>query len=76
MTGLAAQKLRWAERGLLKKEYKADLVIFDPQTVADCATFEEPHQYPQGINHVVVNGKFVIRDGKHTGARSGSVLRR
>ena len=54
----------------------ADVVIFDPETIIDCATFEDPHQYPKGIPHVIVNGQSVIQNGKHTGSRPGKVLRR
>ena len=76
MSGFPARKLRWSERGLLKKGYRADLVVLDPDTVADQATYKAPHQYPAGIPHVVVNGELVVRDGEHTGARPGSVLGR
>jgi len=74
--GLPAQKLRWTDRGLVRKGYKADLVVFDPLTIADRATYAAPHQYPVGIHHVLVNGQLVIRDGLHTGARLGEVLSR
>ena len=76
ISGFPAQKLRWLDRGLVKKGYKADLVILDPDTVADRATYEAPHQYPVGIPHVIVNGKLVIHDNSHTQARPGSVLGR
>lgn len=76
MSGFPAQKLRWTDRGLVKKGYKADLVILDPDTVADRATYETPHQYPVGIPHVIVNGKLVVCDNSHTQARPGSVLGR
>ena len=76
ISGFPAQKLRWTDRGLVKKGYKADLVILDPDTVADRATYEAPHQYPVGIPHVIVNGKLVIHDNSHTQARPGSVLGR
>jgi len=76
MSGLPARKFRWADHGLLKDGYAADIVVFDPRTVIDCATFEKPHQYPQGIKHVLVNGQAVIRNGEHTGARPGKVLGR
>jgi N-acyl-D-amino-acid deacylase len=74
MSGFPAQKLRWSDRGLVKKGYKADLVILDPDTVAERGTYEAPHQYPVGISHVVVNGKLVVRDKSHTQARPGRVL--
>jgi len=74
MSGLPAQKLRWTDRGLVKKGYRADLVVLNPDTVADLATFEAPHQYPVGIPHVIVNGKLVIHNSTHTKARPGSVL--
>jgi len=76
MCGLPAKKLHWTDRGLLKEGYAADIVILDPQTVIDRATFENPHQYPEGIHHVLVNGQTVIHDGEHTGARPGQVLGR
>ena len=71
MCGLPAQKLRWADRGLIRKGYRADLVVLDPDTVADRATYQEPHQYPIGIHHVLVNGEVVISDGVHTRALPG-----
>jgi len=76
MTGLPAHKLGWTDRGLLREGYRADMVVFDPATVVDRATFQKPHQYPAGMPHVLVNGQFVIRDGAHTGARPGRVLGR
>ncbi len=76
MCGLPAKKLRWKDRGLLREGYRADVTVFDPETVQDTATFTNPHQYPVGIPHVIVNGKWVIRDGKHTGGRPGMVLSR
>jgi N-acyl-D-amino-acid deacylase len=76
MSGLPAQKLRWTDRGLVKQGYKADLVIFNPDTVTDRATYEAPHQYATGIHHVIVNGKPVIQNAAHTRARPGQVLGR
>ena len=76
MSGFPAQKLRWTDRGLLKEGYWADLVILNPDTVADRATYQAPHQYPEGILHVIVNGKLVVHNDDHTQARPGSVLRR
>ena len=76
MTGFPAQRLGLRDRGLVAEGLAADLVVFDPNAVIDRATFEDPHQYPAGIAHVLVNGTAVIADGNHTGARPGSVLRR
>jgi N-acyl-D-amino-acid deacylase len=76
MTGLPAQKLRWSDRGLVKRGYAADLVVLEPDTVTDCATYQAPHQFPRGIRHVIVNGELVIHEEKHTHARPGNVLRR
>jgi N-acyl-D-amino-acid deacylase len=76
MCGLPAQKLGWPDRGLLERGYRADVVVLDPDTVSDRATYEAPHQYPAGINHVVVNGQMVVRDGIHTQARPGAILGR
>lgn len=74
MTGLAAQKLRWRDRGLVRRGYKADLVVFAPDAIADKATYEAPHQYPTGLYEVIVNGQIVVHRGEHTGARPGEVL--
>ncbi|MBH74692.1 MAG: hypothetical protein CL896_02730 [Dehalococcoidia bacterium] len=76
MTGAPASRMGFKDRGILNKFMKADLVMFDPDTVIDNATFENPQRYPTGIPYVLVNGKFVIDDGEHTGARPGHVLRR
>ncbi|GBD32435.1 N-acyl-D-glutamate deacylase [bacterium HR33] len=75
MTAVPARLLRLEGRGVLAPGSYADVVVFDPATVADRATFERPHQYPVGIPHVMVNGQWVLRDGEHTGARPGRVLR-
>lgn len=75
MTGLPAAKLGLARRGLLKEGYYADMVVFDPTTVADTATFVEPHRYPVGIDYVLVNGVLTVEKGEHTGALAGRVLR-
>jgi N-acyl-D-aspartate/D-glutamate deacylase len=76
MTSLPASILGLADRGAIKEGQWADLVIFDPATVADKATFEDPFQYPVGIDTVLVNGTVVLDEGKHTNARPGKVLRR
>jgi N-acyl-D-aspartate/D-glutamate deacylase len=76
MTSLPAGILGLTDRGTIKDGQWADLVIFDPATVADKATFEDPFQYPVGIDTVLVNGKVVLDEGTHTGARPGKVLKR
>lgn len=75
MTSLAAGRLGLDKRGRIKENCAADLVILDPAAVRDRATFEQPHQYPLGISHVMVNGQWVVRDGEQTPARPGRVLR-
>jgi len=76
MSGFPARRLGLRDRGLVEEGLVADLVVFDPETIIDRATFEEPHQYPEGIPHVLVNGVAVVDQGRHTGARPGRVLRR
>ncbi len=76
MTLLPARRLGLADRGRIAVGAQADLVVFDPATVRDTATFEQPHQYPEGIPIVIVNGMVTVDAGKLTAARSGRVLRR
>ena len=76
MTSLSADVLGLADRGRIRKGAAADLVVFDPATVTDRATFEAPQQPPAGIAAVVVNGVPVVLDGEPTGATPGRVLRR
>ena len=71
ITRMPAEKLRLADRGVLRVGAFADVVVFDPGTVADRATFDDPHQYPVGIEHVVVNGVLTLRDAEHTGQLGG-----
>ncbi len=75
LTSLPAENLRLRDRGRLAPGYCADVVVFDPATIADRATFEQPHQYAVGVQYVLVNGEFVIREGEHTGAKPGRVVR-
>jgi len=75
MTSAPARKLGIGDRGLIEEGLWADLVIFDPDRIADTATFLEPYQYPVGIEHVLVNGVPVISSGEHTGALPGKTLR-
>ncbi|HEV8617090.1 MAG TPA: D-aminoacylase [Methylomirabilota bacterium] len=74
MTGLPARRLRLRDRGVIRVGARADLVVFDARRIADQATYEDPHRYPVGIDHVLVNGRFVIKDGEHTGSLPGRVL--
>lgn len=76
MTSLPAEQFGFRDRGRLAVGQGADLVVFDAARVADRATYEQPHQYPEGIVAVVVNGVVVVRNGEHTKARPGQVLRR
>jgi dihydroorotase/N-acyl-D-amino-acid deacylase len=75
MTGLPAANLGLKMRGLIREGYSADITIFDPKTVIDRATFEEPNQYPVGINFVIVNGEIEVDGGKRTPVLAGQVLR-
>jgi N-acyl-D-amino-acid deacylase len=75
LTSLPAENLRLQRRGLLRAGHYADVVVFDPRTIRDHATFEQPHQYATGVDHVFVNGVQVLRDGEHTGATPGRVVR-
>ena len=75
LTSLPAENLKIRKRGLLKPGFYADLAIFDPDRVQDKATFAAPHQYAVGMVHVFVNGSQVLKDGEHTGALPGRVVR-
>jgi N-acyl-D-aspartate/D-glutamate deacylase len=74
-SGLPADILKLPQRGYLKPDYFADVVVFDPETYRDVATFDKPHQYAKGVRYVFVNGKLVIEDGKFTDELAGKVLR-
>ena len=74
LASLPAQNLGLDRRGSLKEGYFADVVVFDPKTIQDHATFEKPHQYSTGVNYVLVNGQLVLNEGQHTGVRSGRAL--
>ena len=74
LSGLPATNLGLDHRGFLKEGMFADVVVFDPATITDHATFEKPHQYATGMKHVFVNGVQVIKDGEHTGAKPGRAL--
>jgi N-acyl-D-amino-acid deacylase len=74
LSGLPATNLGLDHRGFLKEGMFADVVVFDPTTIADRATYEKPHQYAVGVKHVFVNGVQVLKDGEHTGAKPGRAL--
>lgn len=76
MTGFPASKFGFTDRGEIRPGAFADLVVFDPATVIDQGTFTDPNRTPRGIDHVFVNGVQAVRQGQHTGARSGTTLRR
>ncbi|MCH7515285.1 MAG: D-aminoacylase [Bacteroidetes bacterium] len=75
LTSLPAGNLKIQDRGLLKEGYYADVVVFDPKTIQDHATFAEPHQYATGVVHVFVNGVQVLKEGDHTGAQPGRFVK-
>jgi N-acyl-D-amino-acid deacylase len=74
LSGLPATNLGLDHRGFLKEGMFADVVVFDPKTIADRATFEKPHQYAVGMKHVFVNGVQVLKNGEHTGAKPGRAV--
>ena len=75
MTSLPARKFSINNRGLLLEGNQADILIFDDNTIQDLSVYEAPHQYTKGIEYVMVNGKLVIENGKHTGIKSGSSIK-
>ncbi len=75
MTSLPAEKLRLKKKGVIAENYDADITIFNAETIIDRATFEDPRQFPSGIEWVIVNGKVVVEHGEHTGARPGRTIR-
>jgi N-acyl-D-amino-acid deacylase len=74
LTSLPATNLGLDRRGLLRAGYFADVIVFDPKTIADRATYAKPHQYAVGMRHVFVNGAAILKDGEHTGAKPGRAL--
>jgi N-acyl-D-amino-acid deacylase len=75
MTSAPARRIGALERGLIRPGMMADLVVFDPETLQDTATYDNPKQYPEGVDFVAVNGELVIEDGEPTGATPGYSLR-
>jgi N-acyl-D-amino-acid deacylase len=76
LTSRPAARLRLPDRGLVREGYRADLVLFDPRTVAAGSTYENPRALPTGIPHVLVDGQFVIEDGRRTDVLAGRAVRR
>jgi len=76
MTSFPAQRVGLADRGVLRPGLKADIVVFNPATIIDKATFEKPHQYAEGLEAMVVNGRLTLSNGQMTGERAGRALRR
>ena len=76
MTSMPAQRFGILDRGLVRPGMRADITVFDPDTVIDKATYQDPHQFPEGIEYVVVNGRVTVDDGKYTGALAGKTLRK
>lgn len=76
LSGRPAARLRLPDRGLVREGYRADLVLFDPQTVAAGATYENPRVLPAGIPYVLIDGRFVMRDGRRTDVLAGRSVRR
>lgn len=74
MTSLPAMKVGLKDRGIIREGFWADLLIFDADIISDSASFTEPHQYPEGISHIIVNGQVVAKNGKLTGVQAGRVL--
>ena len=75
-TSAVAQRFGIEERGEIREGWYADLVLFDPETIAETNSFAQPHSYPRGIDLVVVNGRIVVAYGIHTGVLPGEILRR
>jgi len=75
MTGMPASRLGLNDRGIIREGAKADIAVFSPERVTDPATYEDPHRYALGIEHVVVNGRIVVKAGEHTGSLPGRVLK-
>ena len=76
MTGAPAKKVGFKDRGFIREGYKADITVFNPDTVKDEATFTDPQKYPTGILYVWVNGTVVVKKGKHTGELPGRSLKK
>jgi N-acyl-D-amino-acid deacylase len=76
MTSFPAQKFGLWKKGIVREGMDADLVIFDPDTIAERSTFQDPHQYPTGLPYVMINGQVVVDQDRYTGSLAGRVLRK
>ena len=74
MTSFPARRFRLSGRGLISPGYAADVVVFDPETISDRATYEDPKRFPEGISRVLVNGEETIEMGLHRGTRAGTTI--
>lgn len=75
MTSLPAEKLKLRTKGVIAENFDADITIFDPDRIIDHATYDNPRQFPSGIEWVIVNGEVVVEKGKHSGANPGRTIR-
>jgi N-acyl-D-amino-acid deacylase len=75
MTSIPARKFGFQNRGQIAEDYWADIVVFNPETVIDKATWTDPHQFPEGIEYVIVNGEIVVNEGGQTDALPGKILK-
>ena len=73
---MPAQRFGLLDRGLLRPGMCADITIFDPDTIIDKSTYQEPHQFPEGINYVIVNGQIAVENGKYISVLAGETLRK
>ncbi len=76
MTSMPASRMGLQDRGILLEGMRADITIFDPGRIRDLATYENPHVYPEGVEHVIVNGALTIKNHEHTGALNGEILKK
>jgi len=76
MTSFPAQKFGLWKKGIVREGMDADLVIFDPDTITDRSTFQEPHQYPAGLPYVMLNGQVVVDQDRYTGRLAGRVVKK
>ena len=76
MTSMPATRLGFQDRGILREGMKADLTVFNPETIKDKSTYSDPHQYPDGISYVIINGEVTVENGEHTGIHNGEIIKR